>query len=242
MSGSVYPCKYLKLPFSFDVQRIEAELQALNAPQWVAHFNTHCYEGNWHCLPLRSANGADNDLTTADDANYQDTPALGQCPYLQQVLDSFECEKNSIRLMTLAPGSSIKSHRDRGGAFEDGIARLHIPLRTHPDVTFVVEEHTLHMSLGDTWYLNAACTHAVYNRSPQSRIHLLLDCRVNPWLERLFTRSGFIARALSPYGDPLINDNNVQVIIRHLRSGATPADLILAQQLETTYRGRGTTS
>ena len=233
-----YPCRYLKLPFSFDVSRIEAELDALVGARWIKHMNTGDYEGGWSCLALRSVEGQADNIQALDGAEFRDTQALGQCPYLREVLDTFACEKTSVRLMALEAGAIIKPHRDPGGAFEDGLARLHIPLQTHPDVAFCIEDDEVHFSRADTWYLNAGCTHAVYNRSAQTRIHLMLDCPVNPWLQQVFDSSGFVPRAPSPYGDPVIDDDNVLDIISHLRMGGSPAGLDLAQRLECIYRAR----
>lgn len=238
MYDAPYPCSHLKLPLHFDVNRIEAELQSLPRQFWFNHANTNDYQGNWQCLALRSVGGAADNILAVDSDQYQDTDALAHCPYLREALDSFQCEKTSIRLMALAPGAVIKPHRDRGGAFEDGIARLHIPLRTQPAVQFEIAGQPVHFSQGDTWYLNADCLHAVYNRSAEARIHLLLDCIVNPWLEQLFTHNGFIARPPAPYGDPSIDDHNVLAIIEQLRDAATPTALALAQRLENTYRAR----
>ncbi|MCO8169970.1 aspartyl/asparaginyl beta-hydroxylase domain-containing protein [Pseudomonas sp. 21LCFQ02] len=238
MSGSDYPCRYLKLPLSFDTSEMEQQIRALPQSRWISHMNTGTYEGDWQCLALRSINGEADNIMAVDDASYQDTEALAQCPLVQQALARFDCEKLSVRLMALAPDAHIKPHRDRGGAFEDGIARLHIALQTGPEVVFVVEDESVHFSRGDTWYLNAACTHAVYNRSRQPRVHLMLDCVVNPWLERLFVASGFVARDPGPYGDPSICHDNALKIIANLRALPSPAGLAMAQRLEKIYRAR----
>ena len=193
--------RYLKLPLSFDAARLQAELDALLAPQWIEHFNTRGYDGGWRCLALRSADGRPRDIGALSEANFLDTPALAQCPYFRAVLDAFECDKAAVRLMALEAGAVIKPHRDAATAFGDGLARLHVPLQTDPAVTFRIDGEDIHFSRGDTWYLNAGRTHAVHNRSARSRIHLVLDCRVNPWLRRLFAQAGMAAPAAPRRGD-----------------------------------------
>lgn len=187
--------RYLKLPLSFDAARLQAELDALLAPQWVDHFNTRDYDGGWRCLALRSPDGQPRHIGALSEANFLDTPALAQCPYFRAVLDAFECDKAAVRLMALEAGAVIKPHRDVATAFEDGLARLHVPLQTDPAVTFRIDGEEVHFSRGDTWYLNAGRTHAVRNGSARSRIHLVLDCRVNAWLRRLFAQAGMAAPA-----------------------------------------------
>ena len=200
--------RYLKLPLSFDAARLRAELDALLAPQWVEHFNTRDYDGGWRCLALRSADGQPRHIGALSEANFLDTPALAQCPYFRAVLDAFECDKAAVRLMALEAGAVIKPHRDAGTAFEDGLARLHVPLQTDPAVTFRIDGEDIHFSQGDTWYLNAGRTHAVHNRSACSRIHLVLDCRVNPWLRRLFARAGLAPSATPRFGAVAMGDQH----------------------------------
>jgi quercetin dioxygenase-like cupin family protein len=193
--------RYLKLPLSFDAARLQAELDALLAPQWIEHFNTRDYEGGWRCLALRSADGQPRHIGALSDVNFLDTPALAQCPYFRAVLDAFECDKAAVRLMALEAGAVIKPHRDAATAFEDGLARLHVPLQTDPSVTFRIDGEDIHFSRGDTWYLNAGRTHAVHNRSARSRVHLVLDCHVNAWLRRLFAQAG-----LAPSAPPRLGE------------------------------------
>lgn len=229
------PSRYLKLPICFDTARLADELNAIVAPQWVEHFNTNDYEGSWRCMALRSMNGQADHIIPLNDAEFLDTEVLEQCPYFRRVLDTFACEKTSVRLMALAPGAVIKPHSDPGTTFEDGLARLHIPLITHPDAVFCIDEETVHFDPKHTWYLNAGCTHAVYNRSTQPRIHLMLDCLPNPWLQDVFTLAGFVPRRKAGYDDPSIHDGNVHAIIAELRSRGGTINLALAAKLEAAH-------
>ncbi|MBP1207874.1 quercetin dioxygenase-like cupin family protein [Duganella sp. 1411] len=219
--------RYLKLPLSFDAARLQAELDALLAPQWIDHFNTRDYDGGWRCLALRSPDGQPRHIGALSEANFLDTPALAQCPYFRAVLDAFECDKAAVRLMALEAGAVIKPHRDAATAFEDGLARLHVPLQTDPAVTFRIDGEEVHFSRGDTWYLNAGRTHAVHNASARSRIHLVLDCRVNPWLRRLFAQAGMgdAAGAGQRAPDPLAHQRQALLRAPEIApAGAAPAD------------------
>lgn len=224
--------RYLKLPFSFDCTRLQAELQQIESSAWIAHFNTQAYENNWGCIPLRSVGGSLDQVMPIESNDYQDTDILKNSPYFQEVIAQFACEKTSIRLMSLASGGIIKLHRDNGTSIDDGITRLHIPIQTSPDVLFNIDGQDVHFSAGDTWYLNASFTHGVINASTQSRIHLMIDCITNPWLKELFLNAGWIARTPPKYGDSSINDDNVVAIIQQLRIQAQPYGLELADRLE----------
>lgn len=226
-----YKTKYCKLPISFDIGRLTDDLKKIKETDWLDHVNTSAYDNAWRCVPLRSVDGKSDHILSLSDKHYKDTTILKRCPYFQEVIDSFKCEKTSVRLMALGAGSQIKMHTDKGTSFEDGIARLHIPIVTTPDICFTIEDEEIHFSAGNTWYLNADCLHGVNNASQKPRIHLMLDCIVNPWLEKVFMDAGFIADAPTKYGDASINDKNVGAIISSLISMNNDSAKQMAERL-----------
>ncbi|BBB63161.1 MULTISPECIES: aspartyl/asparaginyl beta-hydroxylase domain-containing protein [Undibacterium] len=232
------PSRYLKLPFSFDLGRLRAELHQLEASEWIRHFNTNAYINNWTCLPLRAVDGRIDHIMPVNEGNFQDTALMQTSPYLREVVDTFLCEKTSVRLMSLEAGGVIKEHRDDGTSLEDGITRLHIPITTTPDVLFKIDGEEVHFSAGDTWYLNAACLHGVVNPSSHARVHLMLDCVSNAWLEQVFLDAGWIARPKPKYDDPAIHDGNVQEVIAMLRATGQSAGLQIASRLEAIRLGQ----
>ncbi len=232
------PDGYLKLPLSFDLARLQRDLQAIALSEWVGHFNTQAYERNWSCVPLRSVDGRVDHIIPSEGSTFQDTVILQRCPYFQQVINRFECEKTSVRLMALEPGAVIKPHRDAGASLEDGLTRLHIPVQTSPQVLFCIDGEEVHFSAGDTWYLNASCEHGVTNPSPVNRVHLMLDCISNRWLEQLLQSAGWVARASPKYPDPAVHDGNVLEVVAALRAAGHAAGLQLARQLQAIHEGR----
>jgi len=225
-------CPYLKLPFSFDVAKLQLDLALAVRSPWIKHFNIQAYEKDWSCIPLRSVGGRIDHILPIDSEEFQDTEILEQCAYFREVIAQFQCEKASIRLMSLAAGGVIKEHRDAGSSLEDGITRLHIPIQTTPEVIFTIDHIPVHFSAGDTWYLNASCLHGVRNASQHARVHLMLDCVSNSWLEQVFSQAGWIPRPQARYPDPSIHDGNVAEVIARLRQAGFPAGLVLADELE----------
>ncbi|MBR7800713.1 aspartyl/asparaginyl beta-hydroxylase domain-containing protein [Undibacterium fentianense] len=232
------PSSYLKLPLSFDLSRLRQDLDTAMHAKWIKHFNTRDYVKDWSCIPLRSIDGGSEHILPIESDRYGNTSILDACPYFIQVLDQFECEKTSVRLMSLEAGGEIKEHRDQGTCLEDGIARLHIPIQTSPEVLFRIDGEEVHFSAGDTWYLNASCLHGVTNHSSLARIHLMIDCISNPWLETLFRQSHWQPRSAPVYGDPAINDENVSAIIAQLRLSSSETAQMMADQLHTIYAQR----
>ena len=174
-----------KLPFRFNPTRLKADLANIPPDAWIAHFNIHCYQGDWSGAALRSAGGVATqiypDRMTAEES-YANTALLDACPYFQEVLTNFKCPTEAVRLLKLTAGSQIREHRDYKLGYEDGEVRIHIPVVTCPEVEFFLAGETLEMNEGEAWYINVNLPHRVENRSSIDRVHLVIDCVVNDWL------------------------------------------------------------
>jgi hypothetical protein len=177
-----------RLPWRFDAPALLADARALAADDWVPHFNTGYYEGDWSGAALRSVGGAARQLypdPTAQEA-YADTPLLARCPHAADALATFRCPLLAVRFLRLGPGSTIREHRDYNLGFDDGEVRIHVPLSTGPSVEFLHDGERVDMGEGEAWYLDLNLRHAVANRGDQPRIHLVIDCLVDGWLRSVF--------------------------------------------------------
>jgi len=177
-----------QLSVRFDPTRLHADLDKIVGSDYVPHFNTRTYEGDWSAVPLRSVGGRADHIypdPTAKQA-FADTPLLERCSYIREVLAFFTCPQQAVRFLRLKAGSIVKPHRDYELGFADGEVRLHIPVRTHPDVIFLLDGKRVAMNEGECWYNDFNLVHSVENRGATDRVHLVIDCVVNDWLrERL---------------------------------------------------------
>jgi len=180
--------KYIKLPFGFDIIKMQKDVQALPGEYWQKHYNTKDYCGEWLALPLRSALGSSNNIIahSADDADFADTELMDMCPYIKALTESFDCPKLSVRLLNLKAGAIVYPHRDKDLYFEEGEARFHIPVITNNDIKFYLDTEQIFLEEGSCWYLNLALTHSLQNNSTTDRIHLVIDCVVNDWVKEQF--------------------------------------------------------
>lgn len=171
----------LRLPFAFDASALAAEALAFDESEWRKHFNKAYYEGDWSGIPLRSPHGRP---TLAPDpygsAPCADTPQLGRCPAIRAVLAKIGCETRSVRLLRLGSGARILEHQDYNIGVDYGVVRLHIPAITGPGVEFVLGGEPLHMRAGECWYVDVWNTHTVMNPGSGPRIHLVVDCVLDP--------------------------------------------------------------
>lgn len=223
-----------KLPLHFNTDLLQNDLAALEDNNWTAHINTGVHDGGWSALPLRSVDGRTDNIVVIEHNpdQYQNTVYLEQSLYLKEVLASFRCPLVSARLMALKAGEEIRRHTDNELSFEDGCVRLHIPIRTHADVRFLINDQPVHFGEGECWYMNANYPHQVENNSQYDRVHLVVDCIVNDWLKDLFTHSGYQTIRTEPkYGARGIDDDNIHQVISELEQLNTTTSMELAARL-----------
>ena len=177
----------IRLPLTFTANDLQRDLAQIRPEEWVRHYNTNDYEGEWTGVALQSVGGAAGNLYAdpSPQAVFVETPVLARCHYLREVLAQFPCPLRAVRLLRLAPGARIREHRDPGLGVQEGEVRIHVPVATNPDVDFVVAGKPVTMQVGETWFIDFSQPHRVANRGTTHRVHLVLDCTVNDWLRGL---------------------------------------------------------
>ncbi len=171
------------LPLRCDVAGLESDALGFADDEWLPHFNTGYYEGDWSGIALRASGNSVSLYPDPHSASgFSNTSALDRCPNVRRLLEEIECEKTSIRFLRLGPGAHVREHRDYGLEFALGEARLHIPITTGPGVQFILDGIPIAMTPGECWYVDVNRPHSVANSGDTNRIHLVIDCNVNSWL------------------------------------------------------------
>lgn len=220
--------RYAILPVRFNESEAQAEVRkTIGSAAWLAHLNRHDYTGDWQVLALRSPGGSVNAVVaeTLGNGEYSDTPLMSHFPSVVKLMANLNCAVSSVRFMNLRAGATIKQHRDRDLAFENGEARLHFPVITNPEVGFYIDDEKVEMQEGSCYYLNANRPHRVLNLGLSDRIHLVVDCKVNDWLTGIFDRSKKYVI------DVKEESTDLPKIIAELRRQHTPTADLLADQL-----------
>jgi hypothetical protein len=176
-----------RLPLRVDGGGLRADVEGLAPQDWVPHFNSAGYEGDWSGAALRSVGGAAGRLypDPAASTAFADTPLLARCPHTAAMLDALRCPLLAARFLRLGPGSQIKPHTDLDLGFEDGEVRLHVPVSSGAGVEFLLDGRPVEMVEGEIWYLDLNLRHSVVNRGTTPRVHLVVDCVVDGWLDGL---------------------------------------------------------
>lgn len=176
----------IKLPFTFDFEKMSSELTDLQLAGFVYY----------DVLPLRSpAHLVDTSLPLPPPAidfadgswcDWLDTPILTKAPYLLSVVDFFRAHTkvNLVRLLRLAPGAVVQEHTDPtlGIQVHKSVIRLTIPIVKADKVDFFLNNEIVPMRPGECWYLRLSDPHRIKNNSDTERINLTIDMIPNEWV------------------------------------------------------------
>lgn len=229
----------LLLPLSTDAERLEADLRICLAAQWKEHFNAKDYSGSWTAIALRSQSGEAQDIHAhVSDTPFSDTPLMNACSYFRSLLDGLLFEKETVRLLRLAPGSVIREHRDMGLAYRFDCFRLHIPVVTDASVAFVIGGTSIPMRKGECWYADFDLPHSVKNDSSRERIHLVIDGHRNEWTDALFAAAGYDFEEEKRKKDHSVETK--KQMIEQLRYMKTPTAEAMILRLEAEIAGSST--
>jgi hypothetical protein len=160
---------FVQLPLQFDAARLLAEVDALGADKWIEH--PQKFPGNF-ALPLISVHG--DPASDAVAGPMRPTPALAQCPYLMQVLHRVGAVWGRTRLMKLSGRAEVTPHTDLSYYWRERV-RVHVPIRTRPNVRFFCGGSEVNMAAGECWIFNTWLSHRVVNGDDDERIHLVAD-------------------------------------------------------------------
>lgn len=184
----------IRLHRSYDVERLQHDLAAVESYQMASQPGGY-HNGEWKGLSLYAQGGdlgfagARRSLAEA----YEPTAILARMPYVSSLLDGLDAPKQSVRLLALPPGGVIGEHRDDPMSLRAGVIRLHVPVVTHPDVEFMLDGRRVSWGEGELWYGDFSQLHSVVNRSPVTRVHLVIDVEVTEALLALFPET-FVAQ------------------------------------------------
>ncbi|GEQ84501.1 hypothetical protein ULMS_00090 [Patiriisocius marinistellae] len=183
----------IKLPFHFSEELLLNDLKYCKSLEFVKHYSTDNYVGNWNSISLRSIDGLPQNIKAFDpmNDNWVDTYLLDHCFYFKEIIDLFKCDKYAIRLLNLAPNSRIKEHTDHNLGYSDGVFRVHVPIATNNRVQFVIGGAQVPMRVGECWYGDFNVSHSVCNLGNTERVHLTMDCKRNEWSDSMFKNSGY---------------------------------------------------
>ena len=173
----------IKLPFNFDINKLSKAYNSIPKSSYYKISNPSVTPDTLDAIHL---------ITPIANKGHDFSPnaTLKNLPYLLEILNTFECKKETFRIHTLQAGAKIKAHRDTNLNYENGSLRLHIPIITNPNIKMIVANKEIIMKPGECWYLDFNKTHEVMNNSNEDRVHLIIDCLSNSWWDDIMKKFG----------------------------------------------------
>lgn len=208
VSRNNLPISY-QLPLAFDAARLEQALEqvASYAPQKQRTYHSATNHLRWLGVSLYSIGGRWDDSSPGGPAlvGYQGTEMLSVAPYFQDVMDTLQCPKRSVRISILNPGGRINPHRDEDLGFGNGTIRVHIPITTAGGIEFMLGGQRCSQWLpGELWYGDFSLEHSLAHHGTEQRVHIVADLCVNDWLLGLFPPEFIAAQpSILRYRDPV---------------------------------------
>ena len=186
----------IKLDTTFDVDLLRRDVQCLISQlqqQHYVYYSVVHLRGPAHLAdpsmePPVLPEGTDfSDPTIYDWANF---PMLDHCPFIQEMLHSFQTDVTSVRLLRLEAGAVVKEHTDPTlDASLRNVVRLTVPVTVGDKVKFLLNDVPVPMQPGELWYLRLSDRHSVINDSPEERLNITIDVVFNEWLEEKLAAS-----------------------------------------------------
>ena len=176
-----------KLPLRFDPAGLQADYASVDHEAYGDVYNPYLEPDTLYRLDLIEPEFVPEMDRTPD---FLPNERLRSCPAFLEVFEAIKSPMELMRVHKLAPGASIRPHRDVGRSFEHGVFRIHVPIDTHPDVETIHNGDPVTMAAGECWYLNFDLQHEIHNRSDQWRAHLIMDCRRNSWWDAMLNPTG----------------------------------------------------
>jgi len=95
-------------------------------------------------------------------------------PIVQELEKYYTFNKLAVFISRLHPKSQIGEHHD-GGLFLELCHRVHVPLKTNPDVHYYIEKVPYYWEKGTIFEFNNLLSHSVDNTSDEERIHIVFN-------------------------------------------------------------------
>jgi hypothetical protein len=165
-----YP--FARLALHVNLDRLRLEVDGLPPHLWSPDRLSGVAPSSYTTLALVSHCGRESNIMSGP---FVATPYLESCPYVRQILASFEASICEVRLRWLGPRSLGGFHFDRHRLLEDRY-RVHVPIYTTPHARFYCADRNVHMAAGTVWTFDRMRRHAVFNDDlTTGRLHLIMD-------------------------------------------------------------------
>ncbi len=183
----------IKLPITFDVDKIKAEIEALNLKEYI-YYDAMPLRAPAHQIdPSRPFPPPADDYADGSWTDWLNASELDNSPYLKSMVEQFQehTRVTLVRILRLGPDSIVKEHTDPtlGLQIEKSVIRLTVPVVTDEGVVFYLNNEPVAMKPGECWYMRLTDPHKVVNESATDRISISIDMVPNEWVRSMIEES-----------------------------------------------------
>lgn len=179
---------FVRLPFTADVARLEAEVQRLGSSAWQRTYWPYPH-GTVELVLLRG--GTTNTAADFYCEDVADRPILATLPYLAELVGPAGPfgGVHFAFLFRMSPHGVAKLHQDAHPIWVD-LHRVHIAIETTPACRLITgDRRAQHFGLGQAWTFDNQAHHGAVG-GPGVRTHLILDVpATNPAMAELMRRA-----------------------------------------------------
>lgn len=150
----------------------EWDLDISRQNKYFTHVNTKVFNiissnfENWH---------PGSKIEVVKHNQFKSIKANNQLNIIFDILEKYYCGIIiSCEVVKLSKNSNVRVHVD-GGALLHYARRIHVPIVTNKDITFIVMDNEIHMQESGWYEINNQMRHGANNPTDQDRIHLIID-------------------------------------------------------------------
>lgn len=193
---------FLRLQSGFDIQPLRQKVAAISDQEWAESGREKQFQAHRMTQSLILASDQFRHLPPTWFPIASRFQSELQ-PILEAIGSFYGGDGQVLRalLVRLIGGEVIDPHVDEGMSLLH-CHRVHVPVITHPEVSFCVGGDKRHLAAGEIWEINNATVHYVENFSAHDRVHLIVDWAPAATLRHRERLAGGHARRPSPPPPP----------------------------------------
>lgn len=167
-----------KILGSLNVENLKEKIKTIPKEEWekFEHRKSFFGQENTNCLAIKFNKDVASRVFSFD---YENEFLLNF--FDKELKDCYEIIKQyysgqpyRVMITELIANKNIDPHVDAGYHLEN-THRIHLCIKTNDDVDFIVNDEKIELKEGLLFEINNQREHAVFNRSSENRLHLIID-------------------------------------------------------------------
>ncbi len=225
---------FYKIPLEFEINRLQETLAQFNETDWLK--NPLDNSGLASIILVSVGGTLNHDFAIA--GQMAPTPYLQQCPYLQQLLTTFNRPISRSRLVRLQGTSQtpLLAHRHYHWLRRNAI---YIPIMADPTLQFSYHHQDVTVNVGEAWVVDHSYPYTLVNPSKQECVCWVIETRKTELPLDLTLLSNSLP--IEPYCFEVLTPSEIETLITNIlsdikNSEITPDNLLALHQITQHFK------